>query len=243
MKTIIIVGAGSGLGNHVARRFGSEGYRVILISRSKGSLENYKAQMEKDGIEAYIYVADASKPESMTLALSSIKERFGTPDVLFYNVGITTPDEAGKISYQDLMEHFQVDVACAYHCVQTVVNDDFKASKGAVFLTGGGLAEYPVSVFTPLSIDKAALKALAILLHDDLKKTGVYVGTLTVYGAIGGDRYMDPKLIADKVWEMNLRRDKCEIKYEYPELSSRSVNSGTSEDYWTKAYALREKYM
>ena len=29
-KTIVVVGAGQGMGNHVAKRFGKEGFRVVL---------------------------------------------------------------------------------------------------------------------------------------------------------------------------------------------------------------------
>ena len=38
MTTIAIVGAGRGLGAAVARRFGSEGFDVALLSRSQGAL-------------------------------------------------------------------------------------------------------------------------------------------------------------------------------------------------------------
>ena len=30
-KTIVVVGAGQGLGNHVAKRFGKESFRVVLM--------------------------------------------------------------------------------------------------------------------------------------------------------------------------------------------------------------------
>lgn len=35
MKTITIVGAGAGLGLSIARKFGSNGFQVALISRSQ----------------------------------------------------------------------------------------------------------------------------------------------------------------------------------------------------------------
>ena len=38
-KTIVVVGAGQGLGNHVAKRFGKEGFRVVLMARNGESLK------------------------------------------------------------------------------------------------------------------------------------------------------------------------------------------------------------
>ena len=40
-KTIVVVGAGQGLGNHVAKRFGKEGFCVVLMARNGESLKRY----------------------------------------------------------------------------------------------------------------------------------------------------------------------------------------------------------
>ena len=238
-KTIIVVGAGQGLGNHVAERFGREGYRVVLMARNTESLEKYKAELTAAGIEVHVHTADAAKPETLTEAIQWAREQFGTPDVLYYNVGITAADDPEKMCSEELMRHFQIDVASAYHCARLVADDDFAAKRGAIFMTGGGLADYPTAQFIPLSIDKAAIRALAIALHDELKPRGIHVGTLTVFGSIGIDNYMSPARMADAVWQMNQQRDMCEVKYEYEEVKG---GAPTAAEYWTKVYALAQKY-
>ena len=45
-KTIVVVGAGKGLGNAVARLFGENDFRVILISRNLDRLNGYKARLQ-----------------------------------------------------------------------------------------------------------------------------------------------------------------------------------------------------
>ena len=45
-KNIVVVGAGKGLGNAVAKRFGKSGFRVILIARNVGNLYSYKEVFE-----------------------------------------------------------------------------------------------------------------------------------------------------------------------------------------------------
>ena len=42
-KTIVVVGAGKGLGNGVAEKFGSNDFRVILMARSEEHLKEYAA--------------------------------------------------------------------------------------------------------------------------------------------------------------------------------------------------------
>ena len=50
-KTIVVVGAGKGLGNGVAEKFGSNDFRVILMARSEGHLKEYAADFAAKGIE------------------------------------------------------------------------------------------------------------------------------------------------------------------------------------------------
>ncbi len=41
-KTIVVVGSGKGLGNNVAKIFGDNDFRVVLVSRSIEKLNQYK---------------------------------------------------------------------------------------------------------------------------------------------------------------------------------------------------------
>lgn len=78
-KTIVVVGAGQGLGNHVAKRFGKEGFRVILMARNGQALKAYEQEFAAEGIEVYTHAVDAAKPETLTEALHWVKSTFGAP--------------------------------------------------------------------------------------------------------------------------------------------------------------------
>ena len=52
MPVIAIVGAGPGLGQSIARRFGREGFAVALISRTQSRLDDMVAELASRGIEA-----------------------------------------------------------------------------------------------------------------------------------------------------------------------------------------------
>jgi NAD(P)-dependent dehydrogenase (short-subunit alcohol dehydrogenase family) len=213
-KTIIMVGAGKGLGNAIAKKFGSNDFRVVLLARNENSLKEYEEEFREEGIEVYTHAADAAKPASLTSAFDNVKAKFGTPDVLVYHVGITGMDQPGSITSEELMRHFQVDVASAYHCVQQVVSGEFGTKKGVIIFTGGGLALYPHPLFTPLSIDKAALRALAFLLNAELEPKGIFVGTVTIAGAITPNTNFAPEMIAEKYWHIYNERKEREVMYQ-----------------------------
>ena len=46
-KTIVVVGAGKGLGNAVARLFGENDFRVILISRNLDRLNGIRLSLKR----------------------------------------------------------------------------------------------------------------------------------------------------------------------------------------------------
>lgn len=212
-KTIFVLGAGKGCGNRVAEKFGKNDFSVVLMSRNEEHLSDYEKEFTEKGIEVYTKTVDASKPYSVTKAFDELKAKFGTPDVLFYNVGITGLDTEIKEEKDVnlLMNRYMVDVAGAYHAIQQVLGEEFSNKNGTILVTGGGLAMYPMYDYLPLSMDKAALRAMCLALHEELKKQNVFVGTVIVTGVIAPGEACDPALLAEDFWKLYTERKECEI--------------------------------
>ncbi len=212
-KTIVIVGAGKGCGNHVADVFGSHDFRVVLMARNADHLAGYATELAAKGIEVATEVADASDFASVTRAFAAVKEKFGMPDVLVYNVGITSPDAAiaGGMTADILVDRYRTDVAGAYHAIKQVLGEEFSQKHGAILITGGGFGIYPMADFLPLSLDKAALRAMCLALHEALKKENIYVGTMTVTDSIVPGGRCDPHIVAEDFWRLYQQREACEF--------------------------------
>ena len=212
-KTIVVVGAGKGLGNAVARLFGKNDFRVILISRNLDRLNGYKADFEAAGVETHVYAADCERPETLTDASDEIHSKFGTVDVLVYNAAVLESGTATEFDNTNFLRHYQVDVASALHCAKLVIPKQEEQKSGAILLTGGILGDYPASLYTGVSVGKAALKALGKTLHEELKEKGIFVGLVTVCDVIAPDTKHSPELIAEKFLELYKQQDKYEIAY------------------------------
>ena len=75
--TLCILGAGSNIGAHVARKFASKGYRIALVSRTKE---------KKALIEGQLHVqSDLYDPSSVAGAFAEIRQSLGVPSVVVYN--------------------------------------------------------------------------------------------------------------------------------------------------------------
>ena len=212
-KTIVVVGAGKGLGNGVAEKFGSNDFRVILMARSEEHMNEYAADFAAKGIDVHTQAADAADSKAFEKAFHEVVKTYGTPDVLFYNVGITTPDSEAEISAQTLIDRYTVDVAGAYNCVRLVDTEEFSEKKGVILVTGGGLSLQPYAGYLPLSMDKAALRAMVQALTPVLKEKGIYIGTVQVTGVIGSNDHFAPKTIAEEFWKLYTRQETNEIVY------------------------------
>ncbi len=210
-KTIAVVGAGKGLGNGVAEKFGSNGFRVILMARSGENLKRYASDFAAKGIEAHTQTADAADFDAFAKAFRTVTETYGMPDVLFYNVGVTIADAETEITSRTLIERYAADVAGAYNCISLADTEEFAAKKGAILITGGGLAIRPYAGYLPLSMDKAALRAMILALSPVLKEKGIYIGTVQVTGTVGSNNFYAPEIIAEEFWKLYVQRETSEI--------------------------------
>ena len=109
------------------------------------------------------------------------------------------------------MKRYRADVAGAYHAIGQVLGEEFSGKNGTILVTGGGLALNPMYEYLPLSMDKAALRAMCIALHEELKKQNVFVGTVTVTGLIAPGEACDPSLLAEDFWKLYTERKECEF--------------------------------
>ncbi|PKP91054.1 MAG: oxidoreductase [Alphaproteobacteria bacterium HGW-Alphaproteobacteria-16] len=99
-KSIIVTGAGSGIGRAAAILFAAEGGRVIVADKSEGAHETAQMIADKGGV-AHAKVMDAGLEADVVATVDLAVTAFGGLDIMFANAGIsggmanifdTTPD-------------------------------------------------------------------------------------------------------------------------------------------------------
>ncbi|MCA1055877.1 SDR family oxidoreductase [Rossellomorea aquimaris] len=213
-KTIVIIGAGKGISYQAAKRYGQKGFNVALISRTSQSLKELEKELAEFGVNVKGFQGDVSSQASLQQALSSVRAEFGdTIDVLLYNAASIRPGNPSTIRREDFLYDFQVNAAGALAAVQEAL--PFLHDEGAsILLTGGGLALNPYAEYASLSVGKAALRSLALSLHQELSPRGIYVGTLTINGFVQEDTHFSAEKISEALYRMHIDRKHAEIVYE-----------------------------
>ncbi|MDF2962287.1 MAG: short-chain dehydrogenase/reductase, partial [Paenibacillus sp.] len=127
---LVIVGSGPGVSAGIAKKFGSNGFRVVLISRTKPSLERSLEDLRQVLIESYGISADASDPDSLKTAFEQIKNQYGATDVLVYNAAHIVPGDPLSLTEQQLIEDFKVNTVGALTSAQQVIPDMVERRQG-----------------------------------------------------------------------------------------------------------------
>jgi glucose 1-dehydrogenase len=88
-KTAIVTGAGSGIGQGIARRLGRDGARVVIdYVGSQGGAEETRREVEAAGGQAVVVQADVTKPDDIEKLVETAWTQFGRADVLVNNAGM-----------------------------------------------------------------------------------------------------------------------------------------------------------
>lgn len=196
-----IIGAGPGVSQAVARRFGQDGYRLVLFSR-RGAADE-AAALQAEGFAAEGRAVDAADPDSVKQALLAV----GPVGVLVYNATAATPAMPTALSWPRLQRDFAVSVGSALTAAQAVAPAMQAAGGGSILLTGGGFAHQPMAALASLGIGKAALRNLAFSLAEELRPTGIRVGTVTILGVVAAGTRFDPAAIAEAFHALHADRD------------------------------------
>ena len=177
MKTILITGASSGIGEGCARKFASQGARLILNARSTDKLTDLADELrEKYGTECYVMPFDVRDRESAAAALDALPEEWKSIDVLINNAGLaigTDKEYEGNIDEWDVV--IDTNVKALLSMTRLVVPGMIERGRGHIINIGSiaGDAAYPGgSVYCAT---KAAVKALSDGLRIDLVDTPLRV--------------------------------------------------------------------
>lgn len=109
MKTIIVTGAGSGLGKELALLFSQQGYRVLLTGRTLGKLSAVKSEIEQAGGVADYVVLDVHKETDILIKIKEISKNHRIVG-LVNNAGIGHFGPFVNISENEISEMLNTNV-------------------------------------------------------------------------------------------------------------------------------------
>lgn len=164
---IVITGASSGLGKHLALAYASSGNALVLLARRKEKLEEVATQCRMLGAEVETIIADISDFED----LQRIGKRLAndTIDRIILNAGMSVGHSGGITPFEDFNRLFQTNFLSAHALLEPIIPKLIEQKSGEiVFISSlASLMSMPTSV--AYSSSKRALNAYAEGLRYQLK--------------------------------------------------------------------------
>ncbi|WP_086846352.1 SDR family NAD(P)-dependent oxidoreductase [Amycolatopsis kentuckyensis] len=211
-KTLVVVGAGPGLGMGVARAFGRQGFRVGLIARTEATLDGLVGALAGLGVTAAAFPADIRDRDALADALTAARQALGPVDVLEYSPSPTGAiTHAAQTTVASATEQFELHVLGAVTAVGQVLPGMRARGEGTLLLTTGVSATIPAPFLANVGLAMAGLRNWAHTLHTELRPQGIHVATVTIAsGVVPGDEVADPDVIGARYYGLYRQRDRAE---------------------------------
>jgi NAD(P)-dependent dehydrogenase (short-subunit alcohol dehydrogenase family) len=201
MAGAVVIGAGAGIGQAVARRFAKGGLPVTLVARNEGTLRAAQEAVAPLGVPTLALRADSTDRAALDAALDEAVAAHGVPEVAVYNAALIRADAIGELSVRAHLDAWAVNVLGAVNAAAKLA--PAMAARGSgTFLVTGGMPE-PDPRYVSLSLGKAGVRTLVALLARQYGPDGVHVASVTVDGPVAPGTDFDPDDIAEHYWDLH----------------------------------------
>jgi NAD(P)-dependent dehydrogenase (short-subunit alcohol dehydrogenase family) len=138
-KVGCVTGAASGIGRHVAHRFGQEGAAVMVADLDEASARRVAAEIVAAGGQAEANALDVTDPKSIEQCLAAGVGRFGGVDILVANAGIAEPAPVLEMTRESWERTIEVNLTGVFLCCQTFGRYFVAAGRpGRIIVTSSG---------------------------------------------------------------------------------------------------------
>lgn len=183
MPSIIITGAGSGIGRLTARKFLGLGWQVGLIGRRAEALE----ETAGGDANALVLPCDVTDVALVDAAFDTAAAQWGRIDVLFNNAGATLPATMiDEIAPQDWMTVMGVNISGMFLCARAAFRHMRRQSPqgGRIINNGSISAHVPRYGSSPYTTTKHAVTGLTRSLSLDGRQFNIACSQIDIGNAL-----------------------------------------------------------
>ncbi|ORB60861.1 hypothetical protein BST43_01115 [Mycobacteroides saopaulense] len=216
-RTMLVLGAGSGTGAAVARRFGREGFHVAVVGRRAEPLEALVADLATEDIAATAFPADLTDDDSVGRLLETVATSLPPIDAVYYGPSSPVTFTAARVlTAAEADRYWALLVRPLIQIVVTVLPGMLERGHGTILAAIGGTGTRAMPEMSGPGPAAAAARNYLQGLHSELAPRGIYVGLLTIGALILGSEMaaltssgdspfptVEAAALADDLWDMS----------------------------------------
>ena len=199
-KVAVVTGASRGLGQYFSRALARAGADVVITSRTVGSLQQTKAELEAMGRRALPCLLDTRKVETIQPMVDAALKAFGHIDILVNNAGCNIRKASVDVTPEDWDTVVGTILRGSFFVATAVVRSAMLERKnGRIINVGSGTSAFGFPGIVPYCASRGGITMLTKALAAEWAPAGITVNAIapgwfkTAQNAI---LYEDPQWVA-----------------------------------------------
>jgi len=214
MKTLLVAGAGQGLGKSVAKRFAREGYAVALAARNKERLSSLAQE-----IGASPFPTDLTNEGDVASLFRNVEVKLGAIEAVAFVAATRVQGPFAELSAADFENVWRQSCLSGFLVGREAARAMLPRARGSVIFTGASGSTRGRADFAAFAAAKGGLRFMAQSMARELGPKGIHVTTVLIDGAIasermwrdyrdrmeklGADGALQPDAIAETYWQIH----------------------------------------
>lgn len=186
-KTVVVTGAGRGLGQKMAQMIAAKGARIAAAGLNEEWLQETARMCREAGSEAKCYVADVTDEVAVERLFASVADELGGVDGVINNAGVNRDAllvkvKEGKVVAKMAMENWdaviKVDLRGVFLCAREAAVRMIESGRGGVIINISSISRAGNIGQTNYAAAKAGVAAMTVTWAEELARYGIRVAAI-----------------------------------------------------------------
>ncbi len=186
-KTVVVTGAGRGIGRAVSLQLAQRGADLALFDLSTEGLEETRALCARESVQARVYAVDVADEAAVAAAMPRVSADFGRFDGLVNNAGIVrdallvkVKDGAvvGRMSMEQWNAVISVNLTGVFLCAREAATQMIACGHGGVIVNISSISRTGNAGQSNYSAAKAGVESMGVVWAKELARYGIRVGSV-----------------------------------------------------------------
>jgi 3-oxoacyl-[acyl-carrier protein] reductase len=186
-KTVVVTGAGRGIGRAIALMLARRGANTALLDLNQADLDETAALCTTEPVQARSYRVNVAEESEVSAAMSAVAADFGRLDGLVNNAGIVRDGllikvKDGAVVGRMPMDHWNavigVNLSGVFLCTREAAAHMIGFGQGGVIVNISSISRVGNAGQTNYSAAKAGVESMGVVWAKELARYGIRVGSL-----------------------------------------------------------------
>jgi NAD(P)-dependent dehydrogenase (short-subunit alcohol dehydrogenase family) len=190
-RVALITGASRGIGRATAEQLSLEGYRVVLVARDRGALEEVAEALPGP---ALVVASDVTDPRRVEEAFATTEQEWGPVEVLVANAGAATAAALVDTTDEDWQQILDLNLTAPFRCIRRALPPMLDRGWGRIVVVASVASKHGESMISAYTASKHGVLGLVRSAASEVANRGVtvnavcpgYVDTPMTDGSVAG---------------------------------------------------------